>query len=42
MSNKDLDAICTRIRERYGVPLNNGRKYPVVRNWQGGYGEEIS
>lgn len=35
MSNKDLDAICTRIRERYGIPLKNGRKYPVVRNWQG-------
>jgi len=35
MSNKDLDAICTRIRERYGVPLKNGRKYPVARNWQG-------
>ena len=35
MSNKELDAICTRIRERYGVPLKNGRKYPVVRNWQG-------
>lgn len=34
MSNKDLDAICTRIRERYGVPLKNGRKYPVARNWQ--------
>jgi phage/plasmid primase, P4 family, C-terminal domain len=38
MGNNDkdeLDAICTRIRERYGVPLKNGRKYPVVRNWQG-------
>ena len=35
MSNKELDAICTRIRERYGVPLKNGRKYPVARNWQG-------
>lgn len=35
-NNKDkLDAICTRIRERYGVPLKNGRKHPVVRNWQG-------
>ena len=34
MNNKKLDAICTRIRERYGVPLKNGRKYPVVRNWQ--------
>ena len=34
MSNKELDAICTRIRERYGVPLKNGRKYPVARNWQ--------
>lgn len=34
MSNEELDAICTRIRERYGVPLKNGRKYPVVRNWQ--------
>lgn len=34
-NNKDkLDAICTRIRERYGVPLKNGRKYPVARNWQ--------
>ena len=31
----ELDAICTRIRERYGVPLKNGRKYPVARNWQG-------
>lgn len=30
----ELDAICTRIRERYGVPLKNGRKYPVARNWQ--------
>ena len=38
MGNNDkdeLDAICTRIRERYGVPLKNGRKYPVARNWQG-------
>lgn len=34
MSNEELDAICTRIRERYGVPLKNGRKYPVARNWQ--------
>lgn len=35
-NNRDeLDAICTRIRERYGVPLKNGRKYPVARNWQG-------
>ena len=34
MRNEKLDAICTRIRERYGVPLKNGRKYPVVRNWQ--------
>lgn len=42
MSNKDLDAICTRIRERYGVPLKNGRKYPVVRNWQGRVWSEFS
>lgn len=38
MSDKykdEMDAICTRIRERYGVPLKNGRKYPVARNWQG-------
>lgn len=34
MSNEELDAICIRIRERYGVPLKNGRKYPVVRKWQ--------
>lgn len=37
MSDKykdEMDAICTRIRERYGVPLKNGRKYPVARNWQ--------
>ena len=34
MSNEELDAICTRIRERYGVPLKNGRKYPVAKNWQ--------
>ena len=35
MISKELDAICTRIRERYGVPLKNERKYPVARNWQG-------
>lgn len=45
MGNNDkdeLDAICTRIRERYGVPLKNGRKYPVVRNWQGRVWSEFS
>lgn len=38
----ELDAICTRIRERYGVPLKNGRKYPVARNWQGRVWSEFS
>lgn len=45
MGNNDkdeLDAICTRIRERYGVPLKNGRKYPVARNWQGRVWSEFS
>lgn len=27
MHKDELDTICTRIRERYGVPLKNGRKY---------------
>lgn len=39
---EELDAICTRIRERYGVPLKNGRKYPVARNWQGRVWSEFS
>lgn len=39
---EELDAICTRIRERYGVPLKNGRKYPVVRNWQDRVWSEFS
>lgn len=43
MNNRDeLDAICTRIRERYGVPLKNGRKYPVARNWQSRVWSEFS
>ena len=45
MGNNDkeeLNAICIRIRERYGVPLKNGRKYPVVRNWQGRVWSEFS
>lgn len=45
MGNNDkdeLDAICTRIRERYGVPLKNRRKYPVARNWQSRVWSEFS
>lgn len=42
MSNEELDAICTRIRERYGIPLKNGRKYPVASNWQSRVWSEFS